>query len=139
MAKPWLTRIVASLTAEGAFECRPFYLRSVVCEVAVGQVFVSVLPSLLVSIIPPMIHNLLFYTLFLLEGQTGEGTRWILRNCHLGCLSPSIFVLGRSGHTMPTFTQRIAVSDIGETWVITGICFFFFLFLNVNSKTVDEF
>ena len=26
------------------------------------------------------------------------------------------------------FMQRTAVSDIGETWVITGICVFFFFF-----------
>ena len=72
-----------------------------------------------------MLHNLLFYTLFLLEGQTEEEMRWILRNFYLGGLSPSIFVLGRCGQTMLAFTQRIALTDIGETWVITGICVFF--------------
>ena len=57
-----------SVSAEGSFESRPVYLRYVVWEVAVGQVFFGVLPCLPVSIIPPMLHNILSYTLYLLEG-----------------------------------------------------------------------
>jgi hypothetical protein len=63
-------------TAEGAFVSRPVYLRSV-REVAMGQVFLGVLPSYPVRIIPPMFHNRHLCTRFLLEGQTDEIMRWI--------------------------------------------------------------
>jgi hypothetical protein len=38
-----------------------------------------------------------------------------------------------------SFPQRSALSDIGETWVQTGICVLFYIFGGGNSETVDEF
>ena len=65
------------VTAEGPFESRPVYELSLDCELAIVHVFLGVVRFFSVTIIPPMLHNYLLYTLFLLEGQTDEEMRWI--------------------------------------------------------------
>jgi len=66
----WLMACVQ--TPRQGFEPSSAQVRFVVDYVAVEQVFPLTLQFLSFRIIPSMLHNRLFHTLFLSEGQEGE-------------------------------------------------------------------
>jgi hypothetical protein len=70
---PWLRRSVTGLSSRRPrFFPTSVHVRFVVDKVTLGQVFLQVLRSSPVRIIPPVLHTVFIYMLLLPEGQTGK-------------------------------------------------------------------